>query len=61
MLLFRLGALTDICKNGNLLKANSCNCTAEFDGPKKVVSMTIIKKTKMKEVLTFEVRAAYYF
>jgi len=45
---FSLHGLTDICKDGNLLKVNSCNCTTEFDGPKKVVSMTIIKNRKSK-------------
>lgn len=46
--MFSLHGLTDICKDGNLLKVNSCNCTTEFDGPKKVVSMTIIKNRKLK-------------
>lgn len=32
----QLDDLTDVCKDGNLLKVNSCNCAAELDEAKKV-------------------------
>lgn len=44
----RLDDLTDVCKDGNLLKVNSCNCAAELDEAKEGVSTAsiIIRRKK---------------
>lgn len=44
----QLGDLTDVCKDGNLLKVNSCNCAAELDEAKEGVSTAsiIIRREK---------------
>jgi hypothetical protein len=48
----QLSDLTDVCKDGNLLKVNSCNCAGELDEPKEDVSMasiTIRRKESLKK------------
>lgn len=48
----QLDDLTDVCKDGNLLKVNSCNCAAELDEAKEGVSTASIivrKKEIIKE------------
>lgn len=44
----QLDDLTDVCKDGNLLKVNSCNCAAELDEAKEGVSTAsiIIRRKK---------------
>lgn len=44
----QLDDLTDVCKDGNLLKVNSCNCAAELDEAKGGVSTAsiIIRRKK---------------
>lgn len=44
----QLDDLTDACKDGNLLKVNSCNCAAELDEAKEGVSTAsiIIRRNK---------------
>lgn len=44
----QLDHLTDVCKDGNLLKVNSCNCAAELDEAKEGVSTAsiIIRRKK---------------
>lgn len=44
----QLDDLTDVCKDGNLLKVNSCNCAAELDEAKEGVSTAsiIIRREK---------------
>lgn len=47
----QLSDLTDVCKDGNLLKVNACNCAGELDEPKEGVSMasiTIRRKESLK-------------
>lgn len=47
----RLDDLTDVCKDGNLLKVNSCNCAAELDEAKEGVntaSIIIRRKKSLK-------------
>lgn len=34
--------LTDVCKDGNLLKVNSCNCAGKLDEAKEGVSMVSV-------------------
>lgn len=44
----QLDDLTDVCKDGNLLKVNSCNCAVELDEAKEGVSTAsiIIRRKK---------------
>lgn len=37
--------MTDVCKDGNLLKVNSCNCAGKLDEAKEGVSMVSISIT----------------
>lgn len=57
----RLDDLTDVCKDGNLLKVNSCNCAAELDEAKESVSTASIiirreKSLKSKNKSSFKRR-----
>lgn len=37
--------MTDVCKDGNLLKVNSCNCAGKLDEAKEGVSMVSVSIT----------------
>jgi len=57
----QLDDLTDVCKDGNLLKVNSCNCAAELDEAKEGVSTASIiirrkKSLNSKNKSNFKVR-----
>lgn len=57
----QLDDLTDVCKDGNLLKVNSCNCAAELDEAKEGVSTASIiigrkKSLKSKNKSNFKGR-----